>query len=391
MIGGVVMEISLQDLGLSGSPSENIYKNLAKFSNFLLNTVLVNTFEMSGTENLKNDCLQMFLCNHLYYTDPVLAQMAIILASGNDNPIPAPAYKSYVKHKVLGPIMVGLYSFPIYGKEDGYTEKENSLQYGTQCFMRQERILLFPEGQIVHDGKMIDGKLGSPDICSRAFHFINNIKKNEYPERIEIVPMNISYYPVAGIPLSNMGKISIRFGVPIDFKTEFIDKFYSPFYCFMDEDKLRKHLYIKLIDRVMKEIGTLTTININQIVSWVIHHMCQRGNFVIDKYKFDNIIFDIIDVLRKESNFYLIDHLRDDALFISAYDNFLNLLFEKNIALIHSSRRRESILAFNMHYVLGDHDFASVRNNNIILYNRNLIDHLTNFKKMAVKKIYSKT
>lgn len=381
-------DITLKDLGLPGQPSESIYKNLMKFSNFLINNILANTFEMSGTEHLKNNCLQIFLCNHLYYTDPVLAQMAIVLASQNDKPIPAPAYKTYVKHKVLGPLMVSLFSFPIYGKEDGYTEKENSLQYCMQCFMRQERILIFPEGQIAHDGRMISGKIGATEIAWRAFHLVNNIKENEYPERIEIIPMNISYYPTAGIPLSNMGKISVRFGAPIDFKTELIDKFYSPFYHFSDEVKLKKNLQIKLIKRVMDDIGSLTTININQIISWVIYYMCQKGSFVIDRYKFDNIIFDIIDKLKEVKKFYLADHLYDPKLTVNAYDKFLNFIIEKNIAVEHLSRRRENIIAFNMHYMFQDHIFSDIRNNNIIYYNSNLIDHLNYFKRIAVKIIY---
>src|SRR3989339_131387 len=319
------MDITLKDLGLSGQPNESIYKNLMKFSNFLLNTVLANTFEMSGEENLREDCFQIFLCNHLYYTDPVLAQMAIVLASQNDNPIPAPAYKTYVKHKILGPIMVSLFSFPIYGKEDGYTQRENSLQYCFQCFLRQQRILIFPEGQIAHDGEFITGKFGAAEIARRAYHALNDIKSGNYKEKIKIIPMNISYYPTPGVPLSETGKISVQFGRAIDVKEDFIDRFYSPFHPFSDEIKLKRSLQAKLMKKVTHEIGLLTTININQVISWIIYELAQNKHLMIDKYKFDNI--------------------------------------------------------------LKEYKFEDVRDKNIIFYNRNLINHLDDFKRISQKKI----
>ena len=101
-------------------------------------------------------------------------QFAIIKASNNENPIPAPAYKSYLKHKQLGPLMTTLYSYPLYGKEDGYTNKEKSLDYSVDCFLQQKRILIFPEGQISHDGKQGMGRIGSAEIAWRIYDALLN-------------------------------------------------------------------------------------------------------------------------------------------------------------------------------------------------------------------------
>ncbi len=136
--------VSLEDLGILHKPNEKVYKNIMKFSHYLVDHVLKDAFKLYGKENLEEDYYQIFLCNHKFYTDPPLAQIAIALASGNDKPIPAPAYKSYIHHKALGPLMAALFSYPIYDKGDGEEKKEQSLEYSVESFLQQERILIFP-------------------------------------------------------------------------------------------------------------------------------------------------------------------------------------------------------------------------------------------------------
>ncbi|MBM3200592.1 hypothetical protein FJZ53_06655, partial [Candidatus Woesearchaeota archaeon] len=153
--------VNLEDLGIKHKPSEKIYKNIMKLSYFLVDHVFKDSFEFFGAENLREDCYQLFLCDHKFYSDPAIAQIAIALASDNDKPIPAPAYKAYIQHKALGPLMAALFSYPIFNKRDGDEKKEKSLEYSVESFLQQERILIFPEGRISHDGLLGRSKIGS--------------------------------------------------------------------------------------------------------------------------------------------------------------------------------------------------------------------------------------
>ena len=66
--------VSLEELGFSPSnkPRKWVYKNVMNLSQFMVNSILKDSFEMEGTENLEEDYYQMFLCNHKFYTDPIL-------------------------------------------------------------------------------------------------------------------------------------------------------------------------------------------------------------------------------------------------------------------------------------------------------------------------------
>jgi len=108
---------------------------------------------------------------------------------------------------------------------------------------------------------------------------------------------------------------------------------------------------------------------------------------MIDKYKFDNLLFDIIDRLKEEKKIHLINHLTDCDLTLRAYDVFMEKLFRENIIARHITRRREEVIGFNFDYILKEYKFEDVRDKNIIFYNRNLINHLDDFKRISQKKI----
>ena len=47
--------VSLEDLGIKQKPDEKMYKNIMKFSHYLVDHVLKDAFELYGQENLEED------------------------------------------------------------------------------------------------------------------------------------------------------------------------------------------------------------------------------------------------------------------------------------------------------------------------------------------------
>src|SRR3989344_5166384 len=180
----------LKELGISHAPSEKWYKIASELGHYLIKNYLKDSFEIYGKENLREDHYQLFLSNHELYTDPVAVQAAITLASGNNNPIPAPAAISYLSVPLLGLLMQKLYSYPLYSIKDEKmslqkclmkivfpnlfpkkdkklseeelakrsAKKELSLDYSTDCLLKQDRLLVFPTGVLCRDGKQIKGE-----------------------------------------------------------------------------------------------------------------------------------------------------------------------------------------------------------------------------------------
>ncbi len=386
--------VSLEELGLttSSKPNEKRYKNLMRFSQFMVNHALKDAFEIKGQKNLEEDCYQLFLCNHKFYTDPILTQIAIALASGNDKPIPAPAYKAYVKHRALGPLMISLFSYPIYGKDDGYTQKEKSLQYSVECFLKQDRILIFPEGRISHDGKLARGKLGSAEIAWRAYH---SIQADKYLRRkkkgMKMIPMDISYYPIAGIPWKDIDKTTIRFGKSIDVDEELIDPYYAARNRFRNKAKLKMKLQIKLMNKVRKEIGSLTTINMDQIASRVVYDfIIGKDIYLVKKAHLEEKVLDIIKMLNESKKFYLSDHLKGEEKVKDAYADFIERFGKKGI--IDENEFYDDLFNFDADYIFSEPEFIKdVRNENVILYNHNLLEHLKDFKKLERRELRKKS
>lgn len=382
--------VGLEDLGISPKhkPSEKIYKKLAKLSKFIIEDILKDSFEMHGTENLREDCYQMFLCDHKFYTDPVLCQMAIVLSSGNDKPIPAPAYKTYVKNKTLGPIMVKLFSYPIYGKEDGYTDREKSIQYSVECFTKQERILIFPEGQISHDGLLREGRIGSAEIAWRAYHKIREDEQLRNKKKgLKIIPMEVSYYPVAGIPWKHMKKMTVRFGEPFDFEKEVIQKIRSYGSRFNNNEKIRKRIMSRLMDKVMKSIGYMTMINMDNVASRMVYEYARRGELTIEKETFEKKLRNIATALNFSENLYLLDHFKNEHETKKSLVDFLKRC-EKEGALTEFPYAKDgSALYLHPEYMLSKPEFKNVRKENIILYNYNMMQHSKEFQKIMIEKL----
>lgn len=375
--------VDLEDLGLTTStkPKPKVYKNLMKFSQFMVNHILKDSFGMHGEENLEEDYYQMFLCSHRFYTDPILAQIAIALASGNDNPIPAPAYKAYVKNKALGPLMISLFSYPIYGKDDGYTKKEKSLEYSVECFLKQDRILVFPEGRIAHDGKLANGKIGSAEIAWRAYHTIQSDKSLRKKKKgLKIIPMDISYYPIAGIPWKDIDTMTIRFGEALDFEDEVIDRFYSLKNKLKNKEKLKKKLQIKLMNKVMKGIGSLTTVNMDNIASRAAYYFAKKNHSFVSKKYFEKKVKHVSEALNNSDSLYLVDHLKDEAGVEKACKDFLKRYGKKKVITDDGL-----MLGLNLERILSEPEFKKVRGENCILYNYNLLEHSKKFKKLTEK------
>ena len=376
--------VSLEDFGIKHKPSEKVYKNLMKFSYFMVDHVLKDSFELYGKENLEEDYYQMFLCDHKFYTDGVLAQIAIALASNNDKPIPAPAYKAYIHHKALGPLMAALFSYPIYSKSDGEEKKEQSLEYSVESFLQQERILIFPEGRISHDGLLAQAKLGSAEIAWRAHHKIQGDPElGKKKKGVKIIPMEISYYPIAGVHLKDLEKMTIRFGKPMDVEKELISKYYGSNADAEDKEKLKKNLQIVLMNDVMKEIGSLATVNMEETASKVLHYLVDKGRCSIKKEDFLIILDDVVEALNN-TGLNLLNHFRDEESKQESYE-----LFIKRCKKRHILKEKKSELHFNLEYVFSQPEFKHVRNKNTILYNKNLLEHLQVFKN-AVEETLSK-
>lgn len=358
-------------------PSEKAYKNLVKLGQFIINHLWKDSFESYGTENLEEDYYQMFLSNHKFYTDPIIIQLAIILASGNDNPIPTPSYKLYMEHKALGPLLATLFSYPIYDKGDGYIKKEESLQYSVDCFLKHERMLIFPEGRISHDGKLAIGRIGSAEIAWRTYH---HIKKNNSLEGkkkgLKIIPVDVSYSPIAGIPYKDVDKTTVRFGKPIDFEKKVIETYNSAKNKFKDKKKLKKKLQIKLMNKIMKKIGSLTTVNMDQIASRIIYDFAKENYPLIEKEYFEELVQNTVENLNKSGRLHLLDDLKTKEGAKKAYINFLRRCAKRQIIGLH-----KSTLHLNLDYILSEPKFEDVRNENMILYNYNLLDHCNSLLK----------
>ncbi len=322
--------VSLEDFGIKQKPNEKVYKNLMKFSQFMVDHVFKDSFELYGAENLREDSYQMFLCDHKFYTDPPIAQIAIALASKNDKPVPAPAYKAYIHHKALGPLIAMLFSYPIYSKTDGEEKKEQSLEYSVESFLQQERILIFPEGRISHDGLLAQPKLGSAEIAWRAYHRIQGDPElGRKKKGMNIIPMEISYYPIAGIPLKDLEKMTIRFGKPIDVEKELILKYYNLKPKCEDEAKLKKNLQIVLISKAMEEIGSLATVNMEELASTVLYRLAGKGCFEIGKEDFKKTVDKTIEDL-KSSSLHMLEHFNDEGAKEEAYRLFFKRCKKKH-------------------------------------------------------------
>lgn len=374
--------VSLEDFGIKQKPNEKVYKNLMKFSHFMVDHVFKDAFELYGTENLEEGSYQMFLCDHKFYTDPPIAQIAIALASNNDKPIPAPAYKSYIHHKALGPLMAALFSYPIYSKDDGEDKKEQSLEYSVESFLQQERILIFPEGRISHDGLLAEAKIGSAEIAWRAYHKIQGSPDlGSKKKGVKIIPMEISYYPIAGVPLKDLKKMTIRFGKSLDVEEELILKYYKLKPDHNDEEKLKKNLQITLMDKVMKEIGLLATVNMEEVASRVLYHLAGQGYSQIRKENFKRVMDGVVSALNP-ANFHLLEHFNDEEARDESYRLFLKRCKKK-----HAVKIKKKNVYFNLKYLLSNPEFKHVRNENVILYNKNLLEHLPVFKDTVEKTI----
>lgn len=365
--------VSLEDLGILHKPSEKVYKNLMKLSYFMVDHILKDSFELYGKENLEEDYYQLFLSDHKFYTDPPLAQIAIALASGNDKPIPAPAYKTYIHHKALGPLMAALFSYPIYDKGDGEEKKEQSLEYSVESFLQQERILIFPEGRISHDGLLAKGKIGSAEIAWRAYHKMQaDPELNKKKKGMKIIPMEISYYPIAGVPLKDLRMMTVRFGKSIDVEKELISKYYSSKET--NKEDLKKNLQITLMNNVMKEIGSLATVNMEETASKALQYLVDKGYNYVKKEDFLIILDNMVKALNN-TGLNLLNHFRDEEDKQDAYKLFL-----KRCKKRHILKEKKSKLNFNLGYLSSEPDFKHVRNKNVILYNKNLLEHLQVFK-----------
>lgn len=383
--------VSLEDLGLSAKhkPSEKVYKKLAKLSKFMIENVLKDSFEMYGTENLREDHYQMFLCDHKFYTDPILCQMAVVLSSGNDKPIPAPAYKTYVKSKTLGPVMIKLFSYPIYGKEDGYDDREKSIQYSVECFLKQERILVFPEGKIAHDGLLDEGKLGSAEIAWRAYHKIQEDEALRNKKKgLKIIPMEVSYYPVAGIPWKQMKKMTVRFGEPFDFEKEVVQKirnYYGP--RFNNNEKIRKRIMSRLMSKVMKSIGYMTAVNMDNVLSEMLYEHARKGEYTVNKGTIEKKLEEIVTDLSLSENLYLLDHFKNEHEMKKAFEDFLKRCKKKEIIEEYSYPAGDSAILLDLKYISSKPEFKKVRSENIILYNHNLMQHSEEFKRIMIERL----
>jgi len=380
--------VDLEDFEISlYKPDKKKYQQVMKLGHYIKDRVVKDAFEFYGEENLEEDYYQLFLCDHKFYTDPPFIQLAIVIASDNDNPIPAPAYKKYVNNKALAPIMQKLFSYPIYGKDDGYTKKEKSMQYSVDCFLKQERLLVFPEGRIAHDGKLARGRFGSAEIAWRTYDMIQQdpeLKKKK--KGLKIIPADFSYYPMVGMPLKDMNKMTVRFGKSIDFEKEVIKEYNSFKNRFANKKNLERKLKISFMRKVMKEIGSLTTVNIDQVASRLIYSLAKKDYSLMKKEHLESIITDTVKELNslKPGTIHLIDHLQTIGELKKAYNNLLYRYVKKGI--LKQDPLYNDMIHFNMDYISSEPDFKNVRNENIILYNHNLVNHLTELKKVVNKK-----
>lgn len=376
--------VSLEDLGIKHKPSEKVYKKVMKFSHYLVNHVLKDSFEFYGKENLQEDYYQIFLCDHKFYTDPALAQVAIALASGNDKPIPAPAYKAYIHHKALGPLMATLFSYPIYDKGDGKEKKEQSLKYSVESFLQQERILIFPEGRIAHDGLLGQAKLGSAEIAWRAYHKMQaDPELSKKKKGMKIIPMEVSYYPIAGVPLKDLKKMTIRFGKSLDVEDEMIKKYYSA--NVKNKDARKKSLQMKLMLKVGKEIGLMEAVNMEEVASTVLYYIANQSCSSVKKDDFKQTVETAVETLKSIPDVYLLDHLKDKKEQEKSYNLFLKRCKKKKVI-----KPKKNMLNINLGYVLSKPEFKKVRGSNFILYNRNMLQHLGAVKN-ALEDLLSKT
>jgi 1-acyl-sn-glycerol-3-phosphate acyltransferase len=437
------MDEEKSELGLTHEPREGLYKRLAAtglslLSRGILNKLIgkryVGNFEVFGQENLRHDHFQLFLCNHLFYTDGVLVPLAIIMASGDDTPIPAPAYKEYVLHQHLGKIMQPMYAYPIYGREDGYDKRSESIRYSVDVFYRQKRLLIFPEGEIARNGIYFKKKPGALEIALRTYQRIMEQGGFETTGKkgIVLTPANISYYPLPGLPFkyrarygdrevlfprTKIENVSIRFGRPVDFEEAFIRKFDARksrlsgkayyglknlyrigvhnrifrrqkkrIHCDSGESRfeveLRMNLGRKLLQRISKEIGSLTTVNLDHIMSQVIYDLAKyhSADCRIRENDLLEIIFAVVDILGQSGKFHLADHLEGRGRGkMRIWRRFRDRCIEEGF--LRTGGTEENYLDIDYDRVMFEpetNDYFKYRN--LVMYNKNLISHLSRIK-----------
>src|SRR3989344_5785858 len=232
-------EILLKQLGIKYKPSKKGYSLARNLIEYIITKGLKDSFEIKGGENLANNYFQFFTSNHVLFKDPALIQEAIFLTSKNYSPILSPGHKKWLFNPIVGMTLQKLYSIPIFSKKEGYirglpetlenTKREKSLDFIVDCLLKYRRLLIFPEGHLSRTGKLDKGMLGTFDISRRVY---NSLEKKIYlkkdKEVLHIIPLNISYYPLEVFRnRKNGSKAVIRFGEPIDFEKEVINKFYT--------------------------------------------------------------------------------------------------------------------------------------------------------------------
>ncbi len=379
--------VSLEDLGINSSgPNEALYRKTTWIGHFIINHIFKGTFDFYGTENLEEDYYQLFLSDHKFYTDPIIVQMAITMASGNSNPIPAPAYKDYILHKHLGPIMAAFYSFPIYGKEDGYDNKEKSLEYCVECFLKQERLLIFPEGSISRSGKLDFGRIGSAEIALRAY---NCIMKEDFETKkkkgIKIIPVSLDYHPYPGIPWKETTKLTVRFGRSIDFEKEFFNGLTYFSRLVHDEEKFKKKIQVAFMKKVMNAIGALTKINLDPLASRIIYDFAKKNHPIIKKDHLEEILYSTVDKLKQNRYLYLSEKLETEQGLKDDCERFLELCMKRKI--IKQNKLYPEIFQLNYDYLLANIEEDRIWKDNLILYNCNLVEHIVPLKKIMAKEL----
>lgn len=366
--------VSLEDLGVSSfwKPSPRIYKFVMDSFHFIVDHIKKDFLDVHGLENLDEDYYQLFLCGHKFYFDPVPVQGTIIRASNNSTPIPCPSKIKYVGHKILGPFLISSYCYPLYSEADGPTKREKSLQYSVERFLEHERFLIYPEGKTAGDGKLALGKRGAAELAWRVYHCMQEDSSLKKKKGIKMIPVDVSYYPIVG--WTGVDKIALRFGKAINFKEEVIDKFYDPKNKTKNPKKLKKELEIKLMGKVMKEIGSLTTINMDSAASRVVYNLAEQGYFAIRKDQLEEKLQDFVGFLNN-SDLHLLDHFKDKESVKKAYDSFLRRCKKKKVI-----KEDKGLLNLNLDYILSNPNFKDIRKKNFILYNYNLLEHIKDLK-----------
>ncbi len=323
--------------------------------------------DVRGLDYINEKDYLIFAANHQSFLDIVVLEAILMQYSTNKKVIPAPTYRGFfqgVKKKWVAPILVWYGGFPIYPKKEGDLQKKHSIEEAVNCLLKQDRLIIFPEGKRNMDGKVGKGRLGVVDIAIGAY---NNIHEHETNRNIAIIPTHITYKPRPGIPVLHTKKITIQFGDPWLFKKEEICNLTEKEPCSLKgEEENCLHCRSNMADAIMEKTHGLTIVNTEQLASYfLIEATRAKKPFTPEQMK--------------ESVEKMKEHLKGKNIRL---DNTLEQFLDKRIEQFITKLNVEGLLERAGEKYQGSKELLNIpecketKKQNVFLYYRNSIDHL---------------